>query len=137
MRISDWSSDVCSSDLREDDAISPLNAYGRSKAAGEAAVRTACPAHVILRTSWVFGAAGANFVKTMLRLAGERSALSIVADQFGCPTPAAALAARILATAEPLEPECYGPFHRAGEPRPSWFPLAEAILPVTPGPAGC
>src|SRR3546814_9650082 len=91
MRISDWSSDVCSSDLlstdyvfdgrkgspyREDDAISPLNAYGRSKAAGEAAVRTACPAHVILRTSWVFGAAGANFVKNMLRLAGERSALS-------------------------------------------------------------
>src|SRR3546814_18963831 len=123
MRISDWSSDVCSSDLlstdyvfdgrkgspyREDDAISPLNAYGRSKAAGEAAVRTACPAHVILRTSWVFGAAGANFVKTMLRLAGERSALSIVADPFGCPTPAAALAARILATAARLEPECYG-----------------------------
>src|SRR3546814_6711333 len=64
------------SPYREDDAISPLNAYGRSKAAGEAAVRTACPAHVILRTSWVFGAAGANFVKTMLRLAGERSALS-------------------------------------------------------------
>src|SRR3546814_2171773 len=115
MRISDWSSDVCSSDLREDDAISPLNAYGRSKAAGEAAVRTACPAHVILRTSWVFGAAGANFVKTMLRLAGERSALSIVADQFGCPTPAAALAARILATAERLEPECYGTYHCAGD----------------------
>src|SRR3546814_5836678 len=61
------------SPYREDDAISPLNAYGRSKAAGEAAVRTACPAHVILRTSWVFGAAGSNFVKTILRLAGEAS----------------------------------------------------------------
>src|SRR3546814_15210318 len=86
MRISDWSSDVCSSDLlstdyvfdgrkgspyREDDAISPLNAYGRSKAAGEAAVRTACPAHVILRTSWVFGAAGANFRSEERRVGKE------------------------------------------------------------------
>src|SRR3546814_11639294 len=71
------------SPYREDNAISPLNDYGRSTAAGEDAVRTACPAHVILRTSWVFGAAGAHFVKTMLRLAGERSELSIVSDQVG------------------------------------------------------
>src|SRR3546814_13172755 len=61
-------------------------------------------------------------------LAGERSALSIVADQFGCPTPAAALAARILATAERLEPECYGTYHCAGDERTSWFHLAEAIF---------
>src|SRR3546814_3225859 len=64
----------------------------------------------------------------MLRLAGERSALSIVADQFGCPTPAAALAARILATAERLEPECYGTYHCAGDERTSWYHLAEAIF---------
>jgi dTDP-4-dehydrorhamnose reductase len=112
----------------EDDALAPLNAYGRSKAAGEAAVRAACTAHVILRTSWVFGAAGANFVKTMLRLGGERAELGIVADQFGCPTPAAALAERILVIAGGLEPQGYGTWHCAGAERSSWFGFAEAIF---------
>lgn len=116
----------------EGDAIAPLNVYGRSKAAGEAAVRAALPAHVILRTSWVFGAAGANFVKTMLRLAGERSALSIVADQFGCPTPAAALAERILTVAAKMAPARYGTYHCAGHcagaERISWHGFAEAIF---------
>src|SRR3546814_791811 len=70
-------------------------------------------------------------------LAGERSALSIVADQFGCPTPAAALAARILATAERLEPECYGTYHCAGDERTSWFHLAEAIFAERQALTGC
>ena len=113
---------------REDDPVHPLNVYGRSKEAGEAAVRAALPAHVILRTSWVFGAAGGNFVKTMLRLGGEREELSIVADQHGCPTPAAALAEAVLAVAGRLTPQTYGTYHCAGAERTSWYDFAQAIF---------
>lgn len=110
---------------REDDPERPVNAYGRSKQAGEVAVRAAGGDFVILRTSWIFGAAGGNFVKTMLRLGGERDELSIVADQFGCPTPAAALAGRILAAAEAAP---RGTFHCAGAERTSWYDFAWAIF---------
>jgi dTDP-4-dehydrorhamnose reductase len=113
---------------REDDPVNPLNAYGRSKLAGEAAVRAALPTHVILRTSWVFGAERGNFVKTMLRLGAERPELSIVADQFGCPTPAAALAEAILTVVGKLAPESYGTYHCAGAERISWHGFAEAIF---------
>ena len=82
---------------REDDAVGPLGVYGRSKEAGERAVRAALAQHVILRTAWVFGAHGANFVKTMLRLAAERPVLRVVADQRGCPTAAADIAAALMA----------------------------------------
>jgi dTDP-4-dehydrorhamnose reductase len=78
---------------QEDDAVGPLNVYGRSKEAGERAVRAALAPHVIVRTAWVFGAHGANFVKTMLRLGAERPVLRVVADQRGCPTAAADIAA--------------------------------------------
>jgi len=70
---------------QEDDAVGPLNVYGRSKEAGERAVRAALARHVIIRSAWVFGAYGANFVKTMLRLGTERPVLRVVADQRGCP----------------------------------------------------
>lgn len=113
---------------RENDPVHPLNVYGRSKLAGEEAVRAAQPAHVILRTSWVFGAAGSNFVKTMLRLGGAREELSIVADQFGCPTPAAALAAAILAVAGAAGKRPYGTYHCAGAERSSWYDFACAIF---------
>ena len=113
---------------REDDAVRPLNAYGRSKLAGEEAVRRALPAHAILRTSWVFSALGANFVKTMLRLGGERAELSVVADQFGCPTPAAALAEAILLVVDKLGPQTYGTYHCAGAERTSWYDFAHAIF---------
>ncbi len=112
----------------EDDPANPLSVYGRSKLAGEEAVRAALPAHVILRTSWVFGAWGTNFVKTMLRLGGEREELSIVADQYCCPTPAAALAEAVLAVAGRLAPETYGTYHCAGAERTSWYDFAHAIF---------
>lgn len=77
---------------RETDAPNPLNVYGRTKRDGDLALRHCCPHHLIFRTSWVVGAHGNNFAKTMLRLAAERDSLSIVADQFGAPTSAALLA---------------------------------------------
>ena len=76
----------------EDDPTAPLGVYGLTKRDGEVALRAACPQHLILRTSWVVGAHGANFAKTMLRLAAEREQLRVVADQWGAPTAAALLA---------------------------------------------
>ena len=81
----------------EDDAVGPINAYGRTKLAGEVAVRDANPLHLILRTSWVYAAEGTNFVRSMLRLAETRDEVRIVADQQGCPTAAADIAAAIAA----------------------------------------
>ncbi|MEJ7137878.1 dTDP-4-dehydrorhamnose reductase [Amphibiibacter pelophylacis] len=76
----------------EDDACAPASVYGASKRAGEQALAAACAQHLILRTSWVVGAHGGNFAKTMLRLAATRDALNVVADQWGAPTSAALIA---------------------------------------------
>ena len=76
----------------ENDAVAPQSVYGASKEKGEQAVRATLPEHFIFRTSWVFGAYGANFLKTMLRLMQERETLNVVADQIGAPTSAALLA---------------------------------------------
>ncbi|MBI1415660.1 MAG: dTDP-4-dehydrorhamnose reductase [Limimaricola sp.] len=113
-----------------DAPTAPIGAYGRSKLAGEKAVRAAGGVHAILRTSWVFSAHGANFVKTMLRLSESRDRLSIVADQVGGPTPAAAIAAACLAIGDHLvrEPQKSGTYHFSGAPDVSWADFARAIF---------
>jgi dTDP-4-dehydrorhamnose reductase len=113
-----------------DDPTGPLGAYGRSKLAGERAVRAAGGVHAILRTSWVVSAHGHNFVKTMLRLGAEREKLTVVADQIGAPTPARAIAAACLSIAEQLtaDPAKSGTYHFAGAPDTSWADFARAIM---------
>ena len=83
----------------ESDPVKPLGVYGRTKAAGEAAIRAAMERHIIIRTAWVYGAYGNNFLKTMLRLGKERDRLTIVADQHGCPTATPDIANALLAAA--------------------------------------
>ena len=108
----------------------PLGAYGRSKLAGEEAVRAAGGVHAILRTSWVVSSHGKNFVKTMLRLGAERDRLTIVADQVGGPTPAAAIADACLSIAAQLvaDPAKSGTYHFSGAPDVSWADFARAIF---------
>ena len=111
------------------DPVAPQNAYGRSKLAGEIAVRDSGARHVILRTSWVVSAHGANFVKTMLRLGAERDSLNVVADQIGAPTPAAAIAQALLTAARALQDGAAGgTYHFAGAPDTSWADFARAIM---------
>lgn len=112
------------------DETAPLGAYGRSKLAGEEGVRAAGGTHVILRTSWVFSADGANFLKTMLRLGAERDKLTIVADQIGGPTPASAIARACLSIARQLAqaPELSGTYHFSGAPDVSWADFARVIF---------
>ncbi|MCC7321173.1 MAG: dTDP-4-dehydrorhamnose reductase [Rubellimicrobium sp.] len=115
---------------RPDAVPAPVNAYGRTKLAGERAVAAAGGVHAILRTSWVFSAHGPNFVRTMLRLGAERPALAVVADQIGGPTPAAAIARACLTIAAALrrDPALAGVYHHAGAPDTSWADFARAIL---------
>lgn len=120
---------------RENDLAAPLGAYGRSKLAGERAVAAAGGRHAILRTSWVFSAHGANFVKTMLRVGAERDQLRVVDDQIGGPTPARAIAAALLTMAETLAAGegATGVFHFAGTPAVSWAEFAETIFEMRGG----
>lgn len=112
------------------DPIGPLGTYGRTKAAGEAAVRAADGPHAILRTSWVFDGTGPNFVTTMLRLGAAGKPLRIVEDQIGGPTPARdlATACRKIATHLCDAPEATGTYHYAGAPDVSWKDFALAIF---------
>jgi dTDP-4-dehydrorhamnose reductase len=115
----------------ESDPVAPLSVYGVTKEAGEQAVRQTHSGHVILRTSWVFGRHGKNFVRTMLRLGAERPQLRIVADQHGCPTPAADLAIAIWRiAAQTITPtrDVFGTFHFAGYGPTTWFDFAGRIF---------
>lgn len=116
--------------LGEEATASPLNAYGRSKLAGERAVAAASGAHVILRTSWVFSAHGNNFVKTMLRIGAERSELRVVDDQTGGPTAARDIAGALLTVAKAFMDGHgeSGLFHFSGAPAVSWYGFACEIF---------
>jgi len=112
------------------DPVAPQNAYGRSKLLGEEQTQAAAGTYAILRTSWVFSAFGNNFVKTMLRLADTRDALTIVGDQIGGPTPAAGIARACATIAQSLadQPETAGIYHYSGAPDASWADFARNIF---------
>jgi len=114
----------------EDDPIAPINAYGRTKAAGERAVRENAPKHVMLRTSWVYGEFGYNFLRTMLKLAATRDELRVVSDQRGCPTSTSDLAAAILSIAPRLaaNENVWGTYHFAGSGVTTWHGFASRIV---------
>lgn len=115
---------------RECDATGPVGVYGASKLAGEQSVLGAGGQALVLRTSWVFSAHGANFVKTMLRLGRERDELGVVSDQIGGPTPAAAIARALLdlGSAMLADGGRGGLYHFAGGPDVSWADFATAIM---------
>jgi len=112
-----------------DHPTAPLNSYGRTKLAGEMAIRASGARHLILRTSWVVSAHGTNFVKTMLRLGAERPQLNVVADQHGAPTPAADIADALILSASALcDGAAGGTHHFAGTPDTTWADFARAIM---------
>lgn len=117
----------------ETDAVGPQSVYGQTKLAGERALQASTPNHLILRTSWVVGAHGGNFAKTMLRLAAERDELKVVADQFGAPTSAALIAdvtahmARQLLN-EGSEKFPFGVYHLAAAGETSWHAYAQFVI---------
>lgn len=116
---------------KESSTTGPQGVYGKSKLAGELAVAAACEKHLILRTAWVFGEKGNNFVKTMLRLAEQCDALNIVGDQFGGPTYAGDIAAaliKMVEVASESNESIWGTYHFSGLPHVSWYEFARAIF---------
>lgn len=120
---------------REDDRTDPLSVYGRSKLAGEKAVRSAGGSHLVVRTAWVYAAQGANFMRTIIRLAREREALRVVADQFGAPTSARTIAATLVEILEHGASDLLAMFarsdglvHLTNSGSTSWHSFASAIV---------
>lgn len=111
-----------------DDSTGPVNVYGKSKLAGEQAIKGLLEKYFVVRTSWVFGEGGNNFVKTMLRLADMRDEVSVVCDQIGSPTYTADLAPLLCDMAES---EKYGTYHATNEGICSWAEFAEEIFRVS------
>lgn len=117
---------------QESDTPNPSSVYGATKLAGERAIAAGCPRHLILRTSWVVGAHGGNFAKTMLRLASERDALSVVADQFGAPTSAGLLAdltSHLVRQAQRTPSDFpYGLYHAVAAGETNWHAYACHVI---------
>lgn len=123
----------------EDDAVEPINIYGRTKAEGEEQVRASSERHIILRTSWLFGKYGNNFLKTVLRLSSKRDSLRVVADQIGCPTATKDLVEAIFAIDRKLTAGGsvdWGTYHFAGDGFTSWHGFAESIMKARPNKTG-
>jgi dTDP-4-dehydrorhamnose reductase len=116
----------------EDDEANPKSVYGKTKWLGEEAVRKMAAKHIIIRTSWVFGAHGVNFLKTILKVAEQRDKLSVVSDQFGAPTSARLLANAVAQIVKELnEPGSYrkyGTYHVAATGETSWHGYAKAVV---------
>ncbi len=112
---------------KETDPVCPINAYGRTKWAGEVFVRATCPKHFIVRTAWLYGLHGKNFVKTILKKARETGRISVVADQYGSPTYANDLAEALLQLAQT---DRYGTYHCTNAGVCSWFELAAAAVDI-------
>lgn len=116
---------------KEADAVGPMSVYGASKLAGEQAALAALERTIILRTSWVFGSHGNNFVKTMIRLGREREELGVVADQHGCPTSSASIARCLWKLASAYRDSgslAWGVYHFSGAPACTWYDFADAIF---------
>lgn len=114
----------------ESDPTDPLSVYGASKLAGDEAIVSILDEHIILRTSWVFGRHGNNFVKTMLRLGKDRDELGIIDDQHGGPTAAEDIAETILELCESIQAgkAAWGLYHYSGQPATTWYGFASAIF---------
>lgn len=115
----------------EKDAVGPASVYGASKLAGEQALQETLTQHIIVRTAWVYGTHGRNFVKTMLKLGRDRAEIRVVADQFGCPTAAGDIAGAILVIANRIDAgndDPWGIYHYCAEGVTSWHGFATAIF---------
>jgi len=120
----------------ETDPVSPVGIYGKSKAEGEAEVRRNLKEHIIVRTAWLYGVHGNNFVKTMLKLGKEREEIKVVADQYGCPTFAADLAGAILDITSRIKEDSnipWGTYHYCGGGSTTWFGFASRIFEIAKG----
>ena len=116
----------------EDDQRAPISVYGHTKSAGEDAIRALLPQHIIMRTAWIYGSDGQNFLKTMLRLGAERDVLRVVADQHGTPTSADDLAHALLdvsgAVLRAGNAAPWGTYHAAGTGQTTWYGFAHEIF---------
>ena len=118
---------------REYDPVSPINVYGQSKAQGEKAVLAMNGRHIIIRTSWLYGRYGKNFVKTMLRMGQEKKSIDVVNDQYGCPTCAYDLSEAIIdIVRQILEGKSYtsGVYHYCGKGITTWYEFALSIFQI-------